>query len=554
MVARLKSVVSSQYSASPQGRFAVSSQRPHRGASQSTILLLLICTVAFALRLGLLFDNRFHPDEALFSTWALKIAQGGNIWLTGVPVDKPPLLIYLSALSFFIFGQSELAARVPNLIASVVSVPLLYQLARRAYPADEIASHAERSAAESKHARNDGLALIAALLLALSPFAILFAPTAFLDPMMVMFGLGSMVAASRGRAGWTGILLGLAFATKVQGLFFAPLLPIFWVARQPKQSSCHAQHVLLSSCHPFWRFTIGVGSIVLAVFLWDRARGGLPFWVQQTVNYGGIRLIYASELGPRLTGWLDFLPYFFGPIVGVLGLIGLPFLLYRDLTRDARTRAAWIDLWLLNYTIGFLALHWLLAFPVWDRYLLILVPIAAVLLGRSLHFVLLSHGDAALSSRPLVTGVTRLSISPSLLLAIVALVMLPFSVVAARSGYSVGGDHGANDGIEQVAAYLKSLPSGTVVYDHWLAWQLGYYLGDGFAYLAYFDTPAALAGDLRVFAGHDDRYVIFPAREPPEKVIDAAGQVGYTLTPVLETKNRFGETSFTVYRIVKRDT
>jgi hypothetical protein len=33
---------------------------------------------------------------------------------------------------------------------------------------------------------------------------------------------------------------------------------------------------------------------------------------------------------------------------------------------------------------------------------------------------------------------------------------------------------------------LKTLPSGTVVYDHWLAWELGYYLGDG-SYLAYFD-------------------------------------------------------------------
>ena len=96
--------------------------------------ILLICLVAFALRLGPLFDNRFHPDEALFSTWAMKIARGENLLLTSVPVDKPPLLIYLSALSFFIFGQSELAARVPNLIASVISVPLLYQLTKNLTP------------------------------------------------------------------------------------------------------------------------------------------------------------------------------------------------------------------------------------------------------------------------------------------------------------------------------------------------------------------------------------------------------------------------------------
>jgi hypothetical protein len=146
-----------------------------------------------------------------------------------------------------------------------------------------------------------------------------------------------------------------------------------------------------------------------------------------------------------------------------------------------------------------------------------------------------------------VARLSRLSLPPSLSHAFVCR-----SVVAARYG-PVGGDH-ANDGIEQVAAYLKGLPSGTVVYDHWLAWQLGYYLGDGFAYLAYFDTPAALAADLRVFAGHGDRYVIFPARESPEKVIDAVEQVGYTLTPVLETKNRFAQASFTIYRIARRVT
>ncbi len=512
---------------------------------KSTIVLLLICTVAFALRLGPLWDNRFHPDEALFSTWALKIARGENLLLTGVPVDKPPLLIYLTALSFFVFGQSELAARVPDLLASVITVPLLYQLTRRYWPSRRLIE-------------------LPALLLALSPFAILFAPTAFLDPAMVMFGLASLVAASRGRAGWAGVLLGLSFATKVQGLFFAPLVPVFWSRSQIVVSSSRSTRLLRghlviwshpigalrsrdasqSSCHSIWRFVLGFTAVALLVVAWDRTRGGLPFWVQQTINYGGIRLIFASELAPRFTGWLSFLPYFFGPLVGLIGLIGLPLLLYRDVARDARrairdarTRAAWIDLWLLAYAIGFFALYWLLAFPVWDRYLLMLVPITALLIARSIH---------------LVTKISRLSISPSFLLSLIIIAILPFSLAAAESQYPIGGDHGANDGIDQVANYLKSLPSGTVVYDHWLAWELGYYLGDGFAYLAYFDTPAALTDDLRVFAaGGDDRYVIFPAGEAPDKVIDSIGQVGYTLTPVLETKNRFDETSFTVYRIVK---
>jgi hypothetical protein len=46
-----------------------------------------------------------------------------------------------------------------------------------------------------------------------------------------------------------------------------------------------------------------MGFVVIAAFalLWDSAHGGLPFWIQQSINYGGIRVIYASELAPRLT-------------------------------------------------------------------------------------------------------------------------------------------------------------------------------------------------------------------------------------------------------------
>jgi 4-amino-4-deoxy-L-arabinose transferase-like glycosyltransferase len=510
------------------------SSQPHSVFQNPQAAILLICLLAFALRLGPAFDNRFHPDEALFSSWALKIAHGENFLLNNVPVDKPPLLICLTAISFFFFGQTEIAARFINLAASVISVALLYHLAR-----GQLLTGNWSTGPRAAHRPVDQLTnlpidqLIPSLLLALSPFAILFAPTAFLDPTMIMFGLASLVAASRGRAGWAGVLLGLSFATKVQGLFFAPLLFVFNPPpRHPKteKTSWLRDLVVMFSCFAL---------VALIVLAWDRLRGGVPFWVQQTINYGGIRVIYPSEVWPRLKGWLSWLPYFFGSIVGAIGLIGLLILLYLDLTRYARTRAAFVDLALLTILIVLFALHWLLAFPVWDRYFLILVPIAAMLVGRVINQLI----NSSIGRR----------ISLPLALASVTVAMLPFSYAAAEAQYPIGGDHGVYDGIEQVAAYLSALPSGTVVYDHWLTWELSYYLGEGHVYLAYFDTPAALADDLRVFAKDGVRYVIFPAGELPDKVIDAIGQVGYTLSPVFETKNRFDQTSFTIYRIVKRD-
>lgn len=461
-------------------------------------LIAATCLIAFALRLGPLFDNRFHPDEALYSTWALKIARGENALLIGVPVDKPSLLIYLSALSFFVFGQSELAGRVPNLLASVISVAVLYQVGR----------FGRRQLAASDN--------LPPLLLALSPIAILFAPTAFLDPTMIMFGLVALAAATRGRPAWAGVWLGLSLATKLQGVFFAPLVIVF------------ARH---RSRQEFLRMLAGAALIGLAVLAWDRARGGVPFWQQQAINYGEVHISAADEAGLRLAGWLAFLPYFLGPIAGAASVLGIAAFIVAYGRSGFRDSSARVDLALLGWLLGGFAFHWLIDFPIWDRYMLPLVPIAALLAGRGLAL--------------LITPVRRLGAVCWLL---VATSVLPFSLAAAQSQYPIGGDHGANDGIDLVAAYLKTLPSGTVVYEHGQAWALGFYLGEGFAYLSYFDTPAVLIDELRVFGG-EGRYIILSADESLDRVVDAVGDVGYTLAPAFVTYNRFGRVSFTVFKI-----
>ena len=57
--------------------------------------MLLACTLQFN-QLGR--DQRFHPDEAHFMTFARDAAVKGE-WLLPGALDKPPLSIYLSALS-----------------------------------------------------------------------------------------------------------------------------------------------------------------------------------------------------------------------------------------------------------------------------------------------------------------------------------------------------------------------------------------------------------------------------------------------------------------------
>lgn len=488
---------------------------------------VLLCMVAFGLRLGPLWANRFHSDEALYATWAMAIAYGRDRLLALAAPDKPPLLFYLMAAAFLILGRIEVAARLLGLMAGVISVALTWRL------------RLDRPGRPS-------VSCIAALTMTLSPMAIAFSPTAFLDPLMVMFVLASLVALIRKGPGWAGVFLGLAAAVKVQALIFLPLT----IACAITVNLSHHQAIQLPRfqrplhlCVFLLRFIAGLAIPLAAVLLWDRARGGTPFWVQQTINYGGIRFMYASEAMPRLMGWAGFLPYFFGwPLLAVLA-IGLPLLLVYDLTLAARTAAAALDLVLVAFALGYFFLHWLLAFPVWDRYIFGLVPVMCLLVGR-----LASWLAAWLAER-----LRSLRAAGHVALALVLALMISPAVQAAQSQLPVGGDHGPHDGIDHVADYLRGFPYAAVVYDHWLGWTLRYYLWDARVYVAYFATPEALAEDVRVFGRTSPRYIVFPASESTVRIKRALAAEGATLSPVLTTQDRHGQPTFTVYRIESQD-
>jgi hypothetical protein len=71
--------------------------------------------------------------------------------------------------------------------------------------------------------------------------------------------------------------------------------------------------------------------------------------------------------------------------------------------------------------------------------------------------------------------------------------MFPVTLIALRGGLDIGGDRGQHTGIDRFAAMLNTLPSGSIVYDYWLGWELGYYLGDHAAVQIVFQaSPQAL--------------------------------------------------------------
>jgi len=477
--------------------------------------LVGLILLAWALRLPPILDNRFHPDEALYGYWGLLIGRGLDPWLATVPVYKPPLLPYLIAGAQALFGNSEFAVRMPGLAAGILTVPLVAALARFLY--------------------RDLWVMAAAMAVAFSPFAILFSATAFTDPLMVALGLAACVATARERPGWAGLWAGLAFATKQTGLVWLLLAILIQILNCQPSSVRHGTLVIVN-----WAL------VILLMFAWDAVRvaqGAESFWRMGVSGYGGLRLIWPRELWTRLAGWAELARYLFAsPVVNAVLVVGVPVLVWNSIVRRLHTRQLFLDLVLVSFVLLYFLFHWLLAFPIWDRYLLPLVPVLAVLLARVL---------ALFASRArLANPQSRISSLQSPIIILLLVISLAFPAwTAARSRYALGGDHGAYDGIDRVAEFLSRLPEGAVVYQHWLGWHYAYHLFDAPVYVAYWPTPAWLARDVLAFGGREPRYVAFPSWESSARVERALADVGYGLEPVLTTTRRDGTLSFIVYRI-----
>ena len=523
-------------------------------------------------RLVPIATNRFHQDEALYSTWSLHIATGRDTLLNGFPVDKPPLFLYTLAFFFKLFGPSEVAARLPGVLASTASVALVYYLARRLY--------------------GRPTALVAAALMALSPFNILFAPTALTDPLLVALVLGALCLAVDGRWTWAGVMAGLAAATKQQGLFFLPLVVGVGMAgaaagaeRVPENSSGSVIARSGATKQSLWRayvlndgphFILGFLAAVAPAILWDLARSQQPGFLQQSaISYGGLAWVAPSQWLERGQRWVDLLWYVTASRpLNFLLVIGVPLLLLYGFLWRRPERETVVDITLGGFGLLFLALHVVLDFRVWDRYLLGLVPVVLLLLARVLWGA--CDGLAALAS----VGWTQLSphlppgrgkarmgveITPTPLsteergsrqLPLRELVVALFVVAtlyrpaqdAANSRFPIGGDQGAYQGIETVADYFRgNVGAGATLYQRWLGWHLAFYMFNYPYDFQWYDSPQQLADHAAKVTG--PRYLVAPSWKSVTEEKVALGEKGLSLHTVYQTYRHDGSVSFTIYRV-----
>lgn len=485
------------------------SPRTRRTAARwlAVLIVLLGAGVRFA---ALGRDARFHPDEALFATFARSAAVHGD-WLLAGDLDKPPLALYASALSMALVGVTtndsgvldldlytgEIAARLPSALAGVVWVAVLMALARRLYGRPVFAHWA-------------------GLLGALSPMAILFGASVFTDGWLLLWLTASLWAAAGARWGWSGLLLGLAFATKPQGLVYVPLaLGVGWA---------------LNGVTP--RAVLGlllpVASAAGLLAAWDGLRSGSPpLFALAAAHNSPDRLIRAVEVVPRAAAWLGYARGLFGPSTALFALLVGAFSV-RSLFRRPRTPAMTADLVLLAFVTAYAFAHWLIAFNTYDRYWLPLVPPLALLSVRAAVWT--------------YAGLSRFMLRTEL-----QFVALALGAVLLAAGFeAAGGDPGYRGGagdsfapqpaVDEVGRWLADQHVAAVIYDPWLGWQLGYYLGAwSDKRRVYFPTPGTLAAGALALDEREPRFLPLPDAVNPEPWLTALAEAGFRAEVTFDT-------------------
>ena len=505
--------------------------------------ILILGTLARLAPLGL---QRFHEDEALYSSWGLRIASGEDRWLAETPIDKPPVFFYLQAVAFTLFGPSETAARFVSLLASVASIGFLYILTQRLYP--------------------QPTSLVAAALLSASPFAISFAPTAFLDAVMGMWILAACATVAHGRWGWGGILLGLAGATKWEGIAFLPLVLGVGLCQDPE----HLFHSVSRKC-----LRGATGLLLVASFVggWDLIRPQPSIFHQLRVNYGGLALAQPDMWLGRIPGWLTLLRYiFYHPYLNAVFLIGVPILLVIDFSLLRRPesknsphtavpslrgsmplQSLRIDVLLFLFLMLYLTAVVVLRIPIWDRYLLGIVPFGCLLLARVMQIpkTITSMRRKAHSRRG-ESDLTQLRHSGwmSLLVTAFLLFTLPLPLRDAAAGrFPIAGDHGSYQGLKQVVAYFRGhVLGGAILYHRWLGNHYRFYMYRFPYAFRWWQTPQELVRDAEE-AADVPRWIVFPSWQDEGPVRDALGAEGLRLVPRHYTYRDDGSLSFTIFQI-----
>lgn len=451
------------------------------------LLLVFFILAGFALRLLLLTNFSLREDEAIYGFWALHFIHD-DPWFLHVWPDKPPLFIWLLSVAFSVWGEVPASGRLLNIFLSALTIPLVGALAHRLW--------GERAA------------LFATLAMALNPFAISFAPTLFTDPLLVFAGTMALyLALSSARFG-AGFWLGAAIMTKQQGLLYLPLvLGSVWSDQFQVEKKNLTQSRKERQVFFHLRFVLGLLLVLLPVLLWDSQRWAIAPspWDWSLHNYAPLTIAPITDWPQHFQAWGELFWYLTAswPVWSILLIGCLVWLLnnqpYRlplkdrlvipvgifmricttilkipngnDRLSHAGSRRTFstalnptlsrshpsppatrlLPLW----SIAFITLHLVTTIQPWDRYLLPLAPVVALLFG---WLVRVGSRESEVSGQKSVVSSphSALRILHSTFLALTTILLFFPAWQAALGQFPIGGDHGAYNGLETIISDLRS--------------------------------------------------------------------------------------------------
>lgn len=425
-------------------------------------------------------DIRFHPDEAFFATFARHAAVQGD-WLLPGSLDKPPLTLYAGALALRLWGvhtdingvlqlnplQGEFALRIWGALLALSLVAVSGRLARQL-------------------GLSDRAAMLAMLLLGISPFTLAFGASFFMDVPMLLLVMVSGLLALQERPVWSGIAFGLAVAAKPQAVFMLPLIVM----------------AALRHRHQILHFLAGLIVPLITLFVWDQARPETSIWLQGAANnIPGEWLADPRQWGERLMRWWEYGRWLWGDplltaVVLVLAVLGA-------------IRHRWAAICLL-WVIGYTVLHVALQVNIYDRYLLLVLPCLA------------------LSAAAAIDVLMRRMLWMRLLLVLLLAGLLGGATRVLDQLVPIGGVPESKRAIHVLADYLNAKPVATVIYDRWLGWELGYYMGPWTnKRRVYYPTVEELLSGALALQEIGPRYWIAPEDIEPEEWLLPLEQAGF---------------------------
>jgi len=475
--------------------------------SRLPLLLLLLIVLGGGLRLAALNEaGRLHSDEAYFAGFARRAVIHGDWRLTG-DLDKPPLTIYAAALVMTAVAHrtpdgvldldmraGEIAARLPGVLFGTLWIAIMIALARLLYPLQR------------------GIGAWVGLLAAASPLAIGFSAAAFTDAGLLLAITAAAYGAAARRPGWTAGALAIAVGCKLQAVYALPLIGLLALAVDPRPWQLIGAALL------------GTAAGLLGVVLWDGLRGGaVPLLSLAAERNDPSRLIRPDEVEPRLRLWLEYGRGLFGAPSAVLVLAACGTGLLALVRRSTYARR--VDLALLAYALGYVVVHGLIAFNVYDRYLLPLLLVLIPLAARGVLGIYTALAKRLSSGEALV------------IVGVLGLTALTSGLAAARGDLPYRIDDSSFDrpaGIDRLAAAIDAAPLGTIVYDRWLGWELSYYLS---AWTdkrrVYYPTPADLLAGAQAQPDPAPRLFIAPADRPLRLWLEPLAAAGFSVTTAL---------------------